>query len=150
MSESCCSEPELLLPRYSALHRHTEKPFLSYQHLPAPDIWVTCNPQHPHCREKLPMLKEQADFRTHCDVFSGVPETLTTSESPCHQGARLESTDQCSRKWVVPYHLRLHVKQQQVNCSRRGDGKAKQSSTRNYDGRIEKPHQELRKQAAGL
>lgn len=96
------------------------------------------------------MLKEQADLRNHCNVLSGVPETLTTSEIPCHQGARPESTGQGSQKWVVLHHLHLHIKQQQVNCSRRGDGKAKQSSTRNYDRRIEKPHQELEKQAAGL
>jgi len=96
------------------------------------------------------MLKEQADFRNHCNVFSGVPEALTTSEILCHQAARPESRGQDSQKWVVAYHLHLHAKQQQVNLSRRGDVKAKQSSTRNYDRRTEKPHQELEKQAVGL
>lgn len=60
-----------------------------------------------------------------------MPETQTTSELAWHQ-------------------LQLLSTWQQVTRSRRGDGEAKQSGTRNCAGRIEKPHQELEKRAVGL
>lgn len=82
--------------------------------------------------------------------LSGVPETRTTSEIPCRQGARSGSAGRGSQKRAARHRLQLRSTWQQVNRSGRGDGKAKQRGTRNCAGRIEKPHQELEKRAVGL